>query len=150
MGQSLVKNYIHIIFSTKRRVKYILPEIENELYAYLGGICKHNNCPVLKVGGHLDHVHILCMLSKNITLSKLVEEIKAHSSKWIKTKGIKYRNFYWQTGFGAFSVGHEKVEGIIKYIANQKKHHEKKVFEDEFRIYLNESDVEFDERYVWD
>ena len=94
MGQSLVKNYIHIIFSTKLRAPLILESIENELYSYIGGICKQLECYPVKIGGYIDHIHILCMLSKKIPLMKLLEEIKAHSSKWIKTKDDTYYQFF--------------------------------------------------------
>ena len=78
MGQSLVKNYLHIVFSTKHRESLIHPPVEAELYAYLGGICNNLNCTVIKVGGYTDHIHILCMLSKKIALMKLMEELKSH------------------------------------------------------------------------
>ncbi len=94
MGQSLVKNYVHIVFSTKHRQELIHPPVEEELHAYLGGICKKLECHPIKVGGYTDHIHILCMLSKKTALMKLVEEIKSHSSKWIKTKGKGYADFY--------------------------------------------------------
>jgi len=150
MGQSLVKNYIHIIFSTKYRQPLINERIENELHAYLGGICKNLKCHPIKVGGYEDHVHILCMLSKKIALMNLLEEVKSHSSKWIKTKGDDLKNFYWQDGYGAFSVSPYNVETVIKYISNQKKHHSKKTFKDEFRAFLKKYNVDYDERYVWD
>ena len=149
MGQSLVKNYIHIVFSTKLRKPFIDETIENELFAYLGGVCNKLDCTVLKVGGYLNHVHILCMLSKNITLSKLLQDLKSNSSKWIKTKGENYQNFFWQDGYGAFSVNPSEVEIVVNYIANQKEHHRKKNFQDEFRVFLEKYEVEFDERYVW-
>src|SRR5688572_27581931 len=110
MGQSLVKNYIHIIFSTKHRRPLIYPPVEAELHAYLGGICQQLDCQPIKVGGYTNHIHILCMLSKKLALMKLVEEIKSHSSKWIKTKGVAYHNFHWQDGYGAFSVRPSEVE----------------------------------------
>ena len=115
MGQSLVKNYIHIVFSTKYRKPLIHQSVENELYSYLGGICNKLECQVIKVGGYTDHIHILCMLSKKIALMKLLEELKSHSSKWIKTKGEAYSNFYWQDGYGAFSVNPSDVEIVINY-----------------------------------
>ena len=149
MGQSLVKNYIHIVFSTKLRKPFIDETIENELFAYLGGVCNKLDCTVLKVGGYLNHVHILCMLSKNITLSKLLQDLKSNSSKWIKTKGENYQNFFWQDGYGAFSVNPSEVEIVVNYIANQKEHHSKKNFQDEFRAFLEKYEVEYDERYVW-
>ncbi len=150
MGQSLVKNYLHIIFSTKHRQHIIHPQIEDELYAYLGGICKNLECSPIKIGGFTDHVHILCMLSKKIALMKLMEELKSHSSKWMKTKGNSLLNFYWQDGYGAFSVKPSEVVTVVHYIDNQKEHHRKKTFQEEYRAYLSEYNVAYDERYVWD
>ncbi|MBC8053382.1 MAG: IS200/IS605 family transposase [Sphingobacteriaceae bacterium] len=150
MGQSLVKNYIHIVFSTKYRQALIHPPVEAELHNYLGGICKRLECQPIIVGGYTDHIHILCMLSKKITLMKLVEEVKSHSSKWIKTKGEGYKNFYWQDGYGAFSVNPKQIDVVINYIANQREHHDKKSFQTEYRNILKKYEVEYDERYVWD
>lgn len=150
MGQSLVKNYIHLVFSTKYRQPLIHPPVDRELYGYLGQVCSNLDCPVLKVGGYVDHVHILCLLSKNLTLAKLLEVIKSHSSKWIKTKGEEYRNFYWQDGYGAFSVNPAEIDRVIRYIENQYEHHSKQVFVDEYRAFLRKYKVEYDERYVWD
>lgn len=150
MGQSLVQNYLHIVFSTKHREPLIRPAIENELYNYLGGICKNLECQPLIVGGYTDHIHILCMLSKKIALMKLVEEVKSSSSKWMKIKGEEYSNFYWQNGYGAFSVNPSETDRVIAYIANQKNHHKKTVFQDEYRAFLKKYKVEYDERYVWD
>lgn len=150
MGQSLVKNYLHIVFSTKYRAPIIHPPYELELHAYLGGICNNLECPTLKVGGYTDHVHILCMLSKKIALMKLLEEVKSHSSKWMKTKDYSLNNFYWQDGYGAFSVNPAQVDRVIAYIENQHEHHRKKDFQNEYRLYLKKYNVEYDERYVWD
>jgi putative transposase len=150
MGQSLVKNYLHIVFSTKHRNQLIDSEIEVELHSYLGGICNKLECQVIKVGGFTDHIHILCILSKKIPLMKLLEELKSHSSKWIKTKGDQYRNFYWQDGYGAFSVNPAEVNVVVNYITNQKEHHSKKTFKEEFTAFLKKYEVEYDERYVWD
>ena len=150
MGQSLVKNYIHIIFSTKYRQHLIKPDVEEELYAYLGGICNRLESPPIKIGGFTDHIHILCRLSKKIALAKLLEEVKSHSSKWMKTKSDDLKNFYWQDGYGAFSVNPSEVDVVIRYIANQKEHHTRKSFKDEYRAFLKKYEVEYDERYVWD
>jgi len=150
MSQSLVKNYLHIVFSTKRRQKLIDESMEGELYAYLGGICKRLACQPVIIGGHCDHVHILCLLSKNLMLAKLLEEVKSHSSKWVKTKGGLYKNFYWQDGYGAFSVNPSEVDAVIDYISKQKEHHVKRSFQDEYRAFLKKYRVEYDERYVWD
>ena len=150
MGQSLTKNYIHIVFSTKNRFPLINPSFEGDLHAYLGGICKNLDCPVIAIGGHVDHVHILCLLSKKIALMKIMQKVKAGSSKWIKTKYPALQNFYWQNGYGAFSVNHKEVETEANYINNQHEHHKKKTFQEEYRSFLSKNNIEFDERYIWD
>ncbi len=150
MGQSLVNNYIHIVFSTKHRVPMIAPPYEQELHSYLGGICKNLECQPIKIGGYTDHIHILCMLSKKIALMKLLEEVKSHSSKWMKTKDESLSNFYWQDGYGAFSVNPSEVDKVIAYISNRHEHYKKRTFQDEYRAFLKKYKVEYDERYVWD
>ena len=150
MPQSLTKNYIHIVFSTKNRQKFIDDALAPELYAYLGGICKNLECNPVKIGGHKDHVHILCLLSKKVALVHLLEKVKSHSSKWAKTRGDKYRNFYWQAGYGVFSVSYTAVDVVTQYIENQATHHSKKSFKDEYLAFLIENHIDFDERYVWD
>jgi hypothetical protein len=87
---------------------------------------------------------------KKIALVKLIEEVKSHSSKWIKTKDSKFKNFYWQDGYGAFSVNPSEVSIVENYIANQKEHHSKKSFQEEYKAFLKKYHVEYDERYVWD
>ena len=150
MGQSLNKIYVHLVFSTKHRAPLISKEIEEDLFSYLGGICKNLECNPIQVGGHQDHVHILCLLSKKIALMDLIEKVKSNSSKWIKTKGKELENFYWQNGYGAFSVNPTDIEVVKNYILNQEEHHSKKTFQEEFRAFLKKYNVEYDENYVWD
>ena len=150
MGQSIVKNYIHIAFSTKNRKPLIHQQYEAELHAYLGEICKNMECYPVKIGGYYDHVHVFCLLSKKTTLIKLLEELKSHSSKWMKTKDDSLKNFYWQDGYGAFSVNPSEIDAVITYIANQHEHHKKRTFQDEYIAFLKKYHVEYDERYVWD
>jgi REP element-mobilizing transposase RayT len=150
MPQSLSKVYVHITFSTKYRHPLIDTEIEEELWAYLGGICKTLECNPVRVGGYNNHVHICCLLSKKITQMKLLEEIKKESSKWIKTKGKKYENFYWQDGYGIFSVNPSQIEIVTKYIKNQHEHHKKQTFEKELLAFFKKYNMEYDERYLWD
>jgi len=102
------------------------------------------------VGGYRDHVHILCELSRTITIAKLVEEIKRESSKWVKIQGEAYHSFYWQSGYGAFAVAQSHVKNVIQYIRNQETHHKKQSFKDEYKYLLQKNEVVFDERYVWD
>lgn len=150
MGQSLTKNYLHIIFSTKHRQPLIDQSIEAELQSYLGGICNDLECFPVKIGNFVDHVHILSLLSKKVLLMKLVEELKSHSSLWIKTKGDRYKNFYWQNGYGAFSISPSHIEMVKEYIEKQHEHHKKETFQEEYRRILIENKIDFDERYVWD
>lgn len=150
MPQSLSNVIVHIVFSTKYRQKLILPEIENDLYGYLGATLNNLGCNTIIVGGHLDHVHCLCRLSRVVTQSKLLEELKKNSSKWIKAKDPKFENFYWQDGYGIFSVSQKQVSIVIDYIKNQKHHHSKSSFQDEYRQILIKNDIKFDEKFVWD
>ena len=150
MSQSLVINTLHIVFSTKYRTRWIQPPVESELYAYLMGTCKNLECPPIRVNGDSDHVHILCALSKKIALMKLLEVVKSHSSKWIKTKGESYHDFRWQDGYAAFSVSPRDIARVAAYIDNQKEHHRRKNFQDELRKTLKEHNVDYDERYIWD
>lgn len=150
MSQSLSKVYVHITFSTKHRQLLIDECIETSLFEYLGGICKGLECFPVIVGGYRDHIHVLCLLSKKIPQMKLLEELKKQSSKWIKTKGEAYLNFYWQDGYGIFSVNPAEIDVVVRYIKNQKEHHQKKTFQEEFRAALKKYKVDFDERYVWD
>ncbi len=150
MPQSLSKVYVHIVFSTKHRQPLIDDRLKPGLFAYLGGVCQAMECHPVRVGGHDDHVHILCTLSRKVALMDLLEEIKKRSSKWAKTQGEAYANFYWQDGYGAFSVSQFGVKKVVQYIENQAEHHSKQHFQDEFRGLLEKYEVEYDERYVWD
>ena len=150
MPQSLSCVYSHLIFSTKLREPLIEESIQNSLFDYIGGICKHYHSYPLQVGGYKDHVHILCVLPKDITQIKFVEEIKKGSSKWMKAQGQKYSIFYWQRGYGLFSVNPTEAERVVKYIKNQKEHHKNRGFKDELRAFLRKYNIDFDERYVWD
>ena len=106
--------------------------------------------PSLTIDGTSDHVHILFSLGRTITIAALVEEVKTESSKWIKTKGPEFRNFHWQKGYGAFSVGQSNVAALKRYIRGQKQHHRRVTFQDEYRKFLAAYGIDFDERYVWD
>jgi len=150
MPQSLTKIFLHIIFSTKYRNPIIDEGIENELFHYVGGVCKELECQPILVGGYEDHIHILSSLSKKITVIKLLQEVKQNSSLWIKTKGNRYSEFHWQDGYAAFSVGPKHLDRIANYIYHQKDHHKKLSYQDECRSFFTECRIEFDERYVWD
>ncbi len=103
MPQSIANVFIHIIFSTKNRVPWIYEDIDPGLYTYIGGVCRDRGCPSIAIGGAADHVHVLCGLSRIISISKLLERIKSGSSKWMKTNGDGFSEFSWQKGYGVFS-----------------------------------------------
>ena len=115
----------------------------------MGAIIKDNDSTPIIINGVEDHVHVLCIMSKNIALAKLVEEIKRHSSRWIKTKGLRYENFAWQGGYAGFSVSPSIIGRTKKYITNQEEHHRKKTFRDEYMDFLKEYEVDFNEDYLW-
>ena len=151
MAQSLSKIQIHIVFSTKGRENLLADErIRKEMHAYLATILKEYDSPALPIDGTGNHVHILCLLSRNFTLAKIIGETKRNSSKWIKTKGSEFNGFQWQNGYGAFSVSSSNVDAVRNYIAHQEQHHQKVTFQDEFREFLVKHGIEFDERYLWD
>ena len=150
MPQSLSKVYVHIIFSTKNRQNLIDDGIKNSLFEYLGGICKGLECNPVKVGGHKNHVHLLCLLSRKVSQMRLLEEVKKRSSKWIKKKGAAYANFYWQDGYGVFSVNPTEIDKVIDYIELQQEHHKHTSFQEEFIAFLKKYRVEYDEHYIWD
>ena len=149
MPQSLTNVFVHITFSTKYRKKLIDESIKDQLFNYLGGICKGQNCLPISVGGHQNHVHILCILSKMITQADLLMELKKSSSKWIKTQGHKYSNFYWQDGYAIFSVSPKGVDNVANYIRNQEEHHSNITIEEELLKLLRSYNIDFNEKYLW-
>lgn len=149
MAQSLSKLYIHLIFHTKNNLPLILQQDKKELYAYMGSIIKDNDSIPILINGTSDHVHILCIMSKNIALAKLTEEIKRHSSRWIKTKNIHYQKFAWQAGYAGFSVSQSVHDTTKRYIENQEEHHKKMNFKDELIIFLKEYGIDYNNQYLW-
>ena len=149
MSQSLSKLFVHIVFNIKTGSVGIDKTISKELYAYMGAIIKDNESIPIVINGVENHIHILCVMSKNIALAKLVEEIKRHSSRWIKTKGEQYRQFAWQGGYGAFSVSSSIQDKTKRYIENQEAHHKKMTFKEEYLLFLKEYGINYDEQYLW-
>ena len=151
MPQSLSNVLLHVIFSTKDRVPFLQDAaLREELRAYLIGTLRDIDCPSLKVGGVADHVHVLCRLSRTMTIADLIEAIKTSSSKWVKREAPHIGSFYWQNGYAAFSVSPSNAAGVERYIDNQEIHHRTQSYQDELREFFRKHRVEFDERYVWD
>ena len=151
MPQSLARVVLHVVFSTKNRVPFLKdPELRARLHAYMAGALQAIGCEPILINGVKDHVHILCNLSRTVTIASLVEAAKGGPSKWMKEQGTAYRDFYWQGGYGSFSVSQSNVEQVRAYIAAQEERHRGVSYQDEFRALCRKHGVEIDERYVWD
>jgi len=150
MPQSLAKMVVHLTFSTKHRRPFITADVRDDLKAYLRAILEDVESPAIEINSVADHVHLLFCLSRKHALAEAVEQIKKGSSKWIKTKSPAFADFYWQSGYGAFSVSQSNVAAVRAYIVGQDDHHRKMTFQDEFRALLKKHGIEFDEKYVWD
>ena len=148
MSQSLSKIYIHLIFHIKTTSPTIREEDMECVHGYIGGVVNITGCKVIMVGGIGDHVHILFLLSNTVPLSKVVEDVKRNSSRWIKTLHPRYQFFEWQNGYGAFSVSQSVVPSTLRYIGNQPEHHKKISFADEFRNFLKLYEVDYNDQYV--
>ncbi len=150
MSQSLIDIPLHLVFSTKERTPWIQPDIEEELYQYISGVCRNIGCTVIKINGVEDHIHVLALLGRTITISKLISEIKSNSSRWIKSKGDQYKDFSWQGGYGGFAVSRRNIESAKKYLLLQKEHHKTVTFKEEFLAMLKQAQVPYDEKFLWD
>jgi REP element-mobilizing transposase RayT len=153
MPQSLNKVILHMVFSTKDRMPLIDAEIRPRLHAYMSTVFREidpTQCQAYRVGGVADHVHIAGTQPRTVTISKLIEIVKKESSVRIKKQGEAYEKFYWQGGYGCFSVAPSQLDQLIRYIENQEEHHQTMTFQDEFRNFLGKYNIEYDERYVWD
>lgn len=150
MPQSLAQVYIHLIFSTKGREPLLPASVRGQMHAYLAAVLNNHDCPAIRVGGTSDHIHALFRLSKNRALAGVVEEIKTSSSRWIKTQARGLGGFHWQNGYGGFSVSASELEKVVEYIDRQEAHHQTVNFQDEYRRFLEQYNIEYDERYIWD
>jgi len=140
--------FYHIVFGTKHR-KATIPEKNCEqLYKYICGIIKNKRCKLYRINGAIDRIHILSDLHPSISLANYIKDIKIASNGWMKDSGL-FPNFEeWQDGYGAFTCSIKEKDTIINYIKNQKEHHKKETFRDEFRRLLMENDIEFNEKYL--
>jgi REP-associated tyrosine transposase len=151
MPQSLSNVLVHIVFSTKeRRPSLSDPTLRVAMHKYLGAVSTELRCPVIKLGGAEDHVHLLARQARTITLAGWVRELKRTSSLWVKELSGGPTAFQWQAGYGAFSVSQSQSAAVERYIARQEAHHHRFSFQDEFRTLLERHQVEYDERYLWD
>ncbi len=149
MAQSLSKIYLHIIF----HVKTTSPKIDEchweRMHSYIGQLINSTDCQTIRVGEVEDHIHAVCILSRNENISHLVEEMKRNSSRWIKTLDTKYNSFAWQGGYAVFSISQSIVDRTVEYVNRQKEHHTKVSFHDEYVKFLNLYNINYNEEYVF-
>ena len=139
----------HIVFSTKNRSQDILPEIEDRVWAYIGGVARKHNMIAVQVGGTEDHIHALVIAPPVYSPSQIAQFLKGDSSKWIHEEFPAMRGFAWQDGYGAFTVSKSNIADVIEYIKNQREHHRARSFQEEYLSFLKKHGIEYNERYLW-
>jgi putative transposase len=149
MANTYASLFYHIVFSTKNRVEFIRPEIEERVWAYIGGVTRKHKMTAIQIGGVGDHVHALVMAPPTLAPYEIAKYLKGDSSKWIHEEFPDLRFFGWQDGYGAFSVSKSNVPSVVNYIQDQREHHKTQTFQEEYLEFLKKHGVEYDERYLW-
>ena len=148
MAKTYSQCFYHIVFSTKERVKFISPDIEQRVWAYIGGILKNHDMTAIIVGGIEDHIHVLVLAKPSMAPSQIAKLIKGESSKWIHIEFPHLAKFSWQDGYAVFTVNKSIVPSVVDYIKRQREHHSSKTFEIEYRELLERHEIDYDERYL--
>lgn len=149
MANTYTQIYIHIVFAVENRINLITDQWREQLHKYITGIIQNHNHKLLAINSMADHIHIFIGMKPIQALSELVQDIKEYSSKWINANKFVMGHFNWQAGYGAFSYSHSHIDSVVKYIQNQKRHHQKKTFRQEYIQFLEKFHVEYDERYIF-
>ncbi len=150
MASSFTCLYFHIVFSTKRRQPILVDEIAPRIWAYLGGIARENDMIPLAIGGYHDHVHLVIRIKPTISVSRMMQLLKGGSSHWIHQEFPGLRSFQWQDGYSAFSISRSDLHRVVEYVRSQKEHHRKRSFKEEYLKFLEDHQIPYDPRYVWD
>jgi putative transposase len=140
--------YYHLVFSTKDRLPWIDVSWETRFHQYIAGIVRDIKGKAIEIGGDADHAHILASLRATNSISEVLQNIKSGSSRWVHEM-IGLKMFQWQEGYGAFTVSKSEIEGTKNYISNQREHHRKKTFQEEYLELLKQHEIEFNEKYLW-
>ena len=150
MANTYTSLHFHLVFSTKSRYRWISPEIEERIWAYLGGIAKENRMKPVQISGVEDHVHVLLGAPAVLAPAKIAQLLKGGSSAWIHETFPQMKGFGWQDGYGAFTVSKSNIPSVTECIWDQRKHHLEQTFQEEYLALLQRHDVEYDLRYLWD
>jgi putative transposase len=141
---------IHVVFSTKNRKRLIEVDWQDELFAYMGATAREHKAIVVCSGGVEDHVHMLIKIHPAFAISATIQLIKANASRWINNEVLMRSSFEWQRGYGAFSVSQSQAQKVMHYIHNQREHHRKQAFCDEYLEILRRHKIDYDPRFVYD
>ncbi len=150
MANTYTQIYIQIVFTVKGRQNLISRKNREELHKYITGIIGIRNQKLLAIFAMPDHIHLLVGLKPNISISDLVRDIKAGSSKFISDNNWVNGKFSWQEGFGAFSYSKSQIDTVVKYIMTQEEHHKTKTFKEEYLDFLKRFDIDYNEKYLFD
>ena len=150
MADTYTSLHYHLAFSTKNRERWIAPDVELRVWAYLAGVARENRMHPIQIGGIEDHVHVLLGAPATLSPSKIAQLVKGASSAWIHETFPNMRGFAWQDGYSAFTVSKSNIPDVITYIRTQREHHQTKSFKDEYLDFLRKHEIAYDERYVWD
>ncbi|MFN4254004.1 MAG: IS200/IS605 family transposase [Saprospiraceae bacterium] len=150
MANTFTQLYVQVVFTPKGRENLILQSFEERLYQYITGIVQNEGQKMIAINGMPDHVHLFIGFKPTIAIAELVQKVKASSSKFINEQKWLSGKFVWQEGYGAFTYAHSQLDAVAKYVMNQKEHHQRKTFEEEYRDFLAKFDVPFDERYLFE
>ena len=146
MPSTLTNLVYHIVFSTGERRRLITDDVREDLHAYMGGTIRGEGGKLIAVGGTRDHVHLVCRIPPSVSVSDVLRQVKANSSRWMGERGT----FAWQRGYAAFTVSESMVADVTRYVRNQQQHHATRGFQDELLGLLRRHNVAFDERFLWD
>ena len=149
MANNYTSLHYHVLFSTKNRHPWIVPELENRVWSFIGGIAGRHKMTALQVGGVEDHIHALVTAPPTIAPCQIAQFLKGGSSEWIHQEFPLLKKFGWQDGYAALTVSKSNIPTVIKYIQNQREHHRRKTFQEEYLEFLRANGIEYDERYLW-
>lgn len=149
MANTYTQIHIQSIFAVKNRESLIQKEWKGKLYKYISGVVENNSHKLLAINGMSDHIHIFFGMRSSQSLSDLMQDIKGNSSKWINDNKLVKGKFEWQAGYGAFSYSKSQIPDVIAYIENQKIHHQKKSFLEEYKDFLKKFEVEYNEQFIF-
>ncbi len=148
MANTYTQIYLQFVFAVQDRVSLIRSEWKDELYKYMTGIVQNNNHKLIAINGMSNHIHIFIGYKPHQLIPDLLQDVKGDSSKWINKRGLVKGKFSWQAGYGAFSYSSSQIDEVVKYIKNQKQHHKKKTFREEYIEFLEQFHVPYDDRYI--